>query len=689
MPITWYKLVAGPAPWEDQTSYTEGSIINGITVNSGRTSSSESYSRDVDSSFSISDSNSNYETGGVASNVNDFTFSNDNYGESGSTLTGGEEFFSASQSSSSGRTFAYISHETNGATRGATSVATGSGSYSSTGKIGIQGTRYTYSNSYYATYADSYTETNITKSYSFSTSGTANIYPRVVTRATTTVSIPIQSGGIGTIGTYDATTQISTSISTSTDGTDSTSPTSTYDTTCITYTSTNYTTTNYATWMTTVVGYAYKTFITGAFHAEPVIQATPDEVLYLKTATGSNYALANVGLGPSFTITTLNSALSQTTYEVAYSDTYSYGAATFVSYGISYQYITENRPARSYLPYSATLQQAGTIGGSSISTYENPMALLTIGTSDFVTVRTNITNKVVTTYSAAYYPIGIYSPNGTSISWINAGVASLTQENITYNTPNGGTAIGQVYTTFYYDSWVSIVSSLPFFAVGSITRYLSPAGANYGQADPQLTRMNRQDGFQAPNGMGLLGKQGRSINANRYLPIGAYNFSQGSPNILAPWAKYSTAEEGASSFSFSISSDGNWQVSMQSSDGTLTTYTASVNVAGEEIYRNGYADGNYYNSPVTAFAANAIPIFGGPNAYLNAGQNITIEGGGAAYTIGDGGFTRSSAEIFPQPYKTISLSSSIIAVDTFRTCMDSPVYYGGLPVVITRAYSSP
>lgn len=242
---------------------------------------------------------------------------------------------------------------------------------------------------------------------------------------------------------------------------------------------------------------------------------------------------------------------------------------------------------------------------------------------------------------------------------------------------------------FTYASWEGQIGE-------TVTKYRSPAAvfAYEGYGELALTRLNRSGGYQSPSHLGSTGSQGASISAASSFYIGSNNLGIGSPaDLLTPFLTAgSTAQTSNSVYSFSLGATdcSVTAVRTESSVSSVGTATSSYTTGTTASFTASFSLGgvaDVFQSSNLVSALSDVAIAGGPHAWTGGQQHATLSGGyGWRYTIGDSAGTTSYKETRTASVATAALGSSIIAAETFRAGLASPLLQAGLPSVLTFAY---
>ena len=700
MPLAWYSLGAGPAPWADATSFssslsvtessTRSATNNDLTFGGGYSSltawdtrlfttadSGESYSKDRDSITHrrfLQQSNYSYV---VSYDAGDYyytkAYTSGSTFESGATSTGG--VFNSSTSRTDYSSYSWQAHRV---------LANGGSGFTETAS-------YSSSQSYGETLMGTfiYQEVGITEEWSYSVHGTATDQITTVTFDTaghsssfttvqsgetissdsssyTTTGTGTRAAGTSTVGTLisvGTTSALYRYVSTTTElesmVTGSTESTTTRSNSTTTITGTIATTTESTATYTaptasydSTTGTTYisesTTYVVGASYRALVLSAYPSEILRAITATATGAVDLDSILGPTFTGSTFDSALFSGSQGVPFSESTATRTAT--------------RAATTYSTVTATVSTGTsvTITEQSFRGHIPPLS------SQTVTRRLSGRTSTTRTYQQAGTSASTYTATGarTSADWQLTTCNSFVPETITALLSSGGTSSIAVQFPYVASAWTSFIA-WSGSAGQTVSTYRSPAFGLYnsGAGVAAVTRMERAYGFQSPAAMGSTGGHGHSLSAAHSFYIGAANLGTASPQSLRipviPMAlSYGTAGDRRYSqpfttktvdsfYSFRLGPAAVWSVTTARTISTTvsaTTTAASSATTSTTVSASLYTDRTAFTQSVSA-VTNADQFNSAtPSAVYAIGR--TVAGGAHAYVGGDQALVLSAGHGF-------------------------------------------
>lgn len=673
MPNSWNEIGAGPAPWADQTSfsYTTETVFTDFFSNTGgiitQVEGGRSVTKSTNSSFNkgnVTQAGSSFEETHTSSSIYGPGWENRsasaNWGDvgmSGESFIGGALF---TQSGSFSRTESLEGgmSNTDGDSYqwGSVGYSWSSSSFFSrslNGNTIIQYSSSTYNgrsstyNTYGSTTASSVLHTTSrSSSFTFSTS---------FTQATSLVTTGFE---VTTTGTTIRTTTARSSNQAIRISTISGSGTGIYTTTRATNVSYTRETSTNVTTITTRYQALTTTYLPLTAHLIPVMSATRNEFFRLHTVTRSDHVDLGNLLGESVTLFTRSNILYTGETGAAYSSTvsthtvssyaFSYGTVGVVT-SVGIEAVVTMREFEGFVPMaeSATYENFYYGVGSTTSNVQT-------GTPTIVTV-TRTGARSFTAYQLLVFTSLIDMPmEGINSTGGKINFAAKSAVEI------------PVWTT--YINWEGKPGD-------SITTYRNPQSPLImsSAGGLQVSRVERANGYQAPDELGSDAPMGGYLVANNSFYVGWNNLFTGSPDdLMAPMPYYTTAW-GGDNFSLSIGSNGVWSITKNS---TNNTFTASISLGGV---------GDKFRVAELAAGGGGRAIGGGAHGRPGANQTAYMGGNGVIYTLN--GVSHKSVVETPI---TLTLGSNIIAAETFRAGLANPNLVGGTPANYMQFnYSAP
>lgn len=703
MPLTWYNIESGPAPWVDifarSGSSSSSSIVSGgdpaptatgFTVY-GATSSGSAYSSSTQAQGpAVYELNYTEEQGASSSrsgsNIQDFSDAGTTSGITGSSNSGttrdGAGGYTISSSLDSASPFNYTLSANGRSTLGAGGV-TGSRSGSTYGNYVVAGNSISFIEHGHWTGLTVSTQSSsrISESPPFaessSAAGTTSTATTFSTSSSSSTSFTLAAQtavtSVGEVASTVSGIRVATTVSATSTYVVSTTggwPDSTYPSTTTSSASYARDTTTAITVATTGYSSYTATYLSLTAHLVPCLRALPGEVLRMRNATASVVVDASALLGPSFADTTLTGA--------AYS-----GEQTSPS--------ADSSVTRTLTAFVATTTTTvmTVAAATNISVVEQEFSGdLPIPAS--ATVERWLNGQTTTTTTAILQGMDTTTSTQSGLGWSEVGyqlrssISLATAPCVLLNTA-GGTEAGVVQRTVQSLEWATVESW--FGAAGeSATTYRSPAVGLFaasGAGAAVLTRMERVGGFQSPAELGSAAAQGAGLTAGTGWHIGVGNQGSVGPNgLVAPvLMSGSTAASSDSSYTFVLSPAGVWSITSASTTSS-DSYTASVSLLS--------AADRFGRFALHAVTRNSVSVAGGAHAYTAGAQTATLGGGwGWRYTLGDEFSTYSDKVLLSDSWTLIDLGSSVIAAETYSAGLATPVLATGLPAVHVRPFSTP